>query len=390
MAYILQDGKASEIGVLSVCADLSYAQAEVIFISERLRKENPNSLIVGDVEHRAEFTVTHFLEAYSKDPAALKRIEELRAAIKSKGFQSFTLKAYHTDFQQFLKRKPTLELGRCVDQLVDTIARFRDLGNNDDIKEMIEDIYANPLHAGVHVSFPATVQDEVWISDATKSIRRITPDRWLRRMIAVLRSYFKGQPKTPLPTKLDRCPCGSSKKYGKCCGYGVEAQDPEECKLGRHEYSPWNRLSAKCVRTCARCYRLQEAPWTEDFTIDEMSISLIGCPTCPGRPTDDQIASEIEAAAKWNVCGICNKRFTINKVLIQHDCLDKKRTDKWMAGEVLYKEKSLDVESKMLGKRLFIHKDCFVKAFPAWDDCARNIPKNDEEIAVEIPVAKQD
>jgi hypothetical protein len=272
-----------------------------------------------------------------------------------------------------------------------TVARDTgELSAVDDIFEFLQDIHANPLHAGVHQEFPATVMDFEWLSDASKAIRKFTPERWLRRLLAVLRFYFKGRPKVALPHNNDRCPCGSSRKYGKCCGRGVEHEDPEDCKLGKHDYSSWQKIEGKYVRSCERCYRVYDAPWFEESVFEGVKVTTIGCSACGQKPSADDIHKEIGRAITWHSCANCGKEFPLETMTLEHLWADGKHADRWVGTEMTHKEEAVDLQSVGLGKGIFLHKDCFMKAFPAWPKVARPLGKkaSEADIVREISPAK--
>lgn len=371
MAYILNQGLGPKHIVYSLCSDISYAQAENVFLAEKIKKKDPSALIVGLFDKHPSFPVEKFIASYSTSPADLARVEEIRSEILSKGFDTFMVKPYGDGFDLFMKSNPKIDMSPCVSTLADQYMVARATGGNLDIAEVFEDIYANPLHAGIHIKYPATVVEEIWISDAVKAMRRTSQDRWLRRMLSLLRFYWKGSPLIPLPNKNDRCLCGSTKKYGKCCGYDVEPEDPEDCKLGRHQYSVWEEVSGKLIRTCNRCYRIHEAPWTDESVVDKIRILLVGCRACSSRPSVEEIQRELKSAADWHKCGSCGKEFILDRVLIEHEWADGKHANRWVATEIHHKEESVDLESKEIGKGVFLHKACFIKAMPAWPKVAK-------------------
>lgn len=382
MAYLLNDGKGQEVAIYSSCSDITYAQAELLLLTEKLKKENPEFRIVGELDQSKTFGVRSFLEAYASTPEDLKKLQDYQAEIKAKGFVA---KAYNGDYGKLLDRNPKVQMGRCVSAIGQALSAAADIiRNGKDPNEALDDIFANPLHAGVHIQFPATVTDDLWVADAIHTMRRTSQEKWLRRMLSSLRSYFKGTPKVAPPNKLDKCVCGSGKKYGRCCGYAVEPEDPEECKLGCHDYTSWKLMGEKAIRTCERCYRLQEAPWFLAKTIAGIEVKLVGCVGCSSTPTDEQVEEEIKSARSWNVCPICAEGYTLTSIIIEHEWSKGKHTDKWITSEVVYKEATIDITSDLLSKRAFAHKTCFKKMLPKWDEIAKEIPKKSGDIAVEI------
>lgn len=373
MAYVICDGKGKKVGLYAACLDITYAQAEILLMAEKVKLDHPDAFVVGFLDSQIQMTVDRFLDALKKYPSDLERVQELRTEILAKGFNSFVLRSYVDQFEDFLKTKPLLQVSRSLDSMIDQLTDFK-LGVPDvEVTEIVEDIFANPLHTGVHQEFRATVSDETWIADATKSIRRMTPERWLRRLLAVMRFYFKGQPIVPLPHKNDRCPCDSNRKYGKCCGLGVEHADPEDCKLGKHEFSAWQKVESRYVRTCERCYRVYNAPWFDESTFEGVKVTVIGCGACSQKPTPEDLHAEIGRAMGWQTCGACGKPFTLDTLLIEHAWADGKHSDHWISTEITHREETADLESKALGKGIFIHRECFEKALPAWPVVAKGL-----------------
>jgi len=371
MPYVLADGRGQKIGLYTTCLDISYAQAELLLMVEKAKLDHPDAFIVGYADSQLQISVERFLEPHKQYPKELERIEELRSKIKAKGMHSFTVRHFDDDWETFLKSKPLLQIGRCIDSVVNQMVDFKAKGKDEEVAEMVEDIFANPLHAGIHQDFPPTVSDEIWIADAAKSIRRITPEKWLRRLLHVMRFYFKGKPKIALPHKNDRCPCGSSKKYGKCCGYGVEHEDPENCKLGMHQFTMWEEVDGKFIRTCEKCFRVYEAPWFEEVDYDGVDILVIGCRACAEKPTDEDFAREMEEAQKWHICGSCMKPFGLRHIILEHTWSDGKHIGHWKGTEIDTKEEAVDLQSIGLGKGVFLHKECFMKAIPGWPKSAK-------------------
>jgi SEC-C motif len=384
MGYVLADGKGKKISIAAICEDITYAQAETLLIAERLKSESINPFIVGFPTSHMSLSVARFLDAYKTTPADLTRLEEIRAKILSQGFQSLIVRQYVDDFQTFSKSCSDVQMGRSMEGFVDEIAAFRRAGEERDIEDIVESIYANPLHAGVHLDFPATVSEDIWIADAAKSLRKTTPERWLRRMLSILRFYLKGQPKTLLPHKNDRCPCTSGRKYGKCCGAGVEIEDPEDCKLGKHTYTEWREVDSKYVRSCEHCFRVYDAPWFDKSKIKGTEIVIIGCRACSARPSEEEIRLEMGKADLWNSCGSCGKSLGVAFMLLEHQFSDGQHLQRWMSTEIVNKEESIDIASKSIGKMAFIHKECFMKALPKWPKVSRPISSKGD-ISMDIP-----
>lgn len=389
MGYVLADGKGKRVCITSICEDETYAQAEAIFFAERIKADSISPFIVAFPTRHPSVSVARFLDAYRTTPKDLERLEAIRAKIKQDGFQSMVVRDYVDSFETFVKSKPEMQIGRSMGDFVDEIATFRVSGAKEEIDELVEFTYANPLHAGVHLDFKATVSDEVWISDAAKAIRKNTPERWLRKMLSTLRFYMKGEPKIPLPNKNDHCPCTSGRKYGKCCGAGIEIEDPEDCKFGKHQFTEWRQVEDKYVRSCERCYRVYDAPWFDKSKIDGTEIVIVGCRACSERPSEKDVRAELKKADIWNTCGSCGKSLGVTFVLLEHQFEDGKHLHRWMATELVNKEEAVDISSNGLGKMSFVHKDCFMKAFPQWPRVARPIAEK-KEVSMELPSASKE
>jgi len=388
MSYVLHDGKGKKVALYSSCTDITYAQAEILLMAEQTKKDHPDGFILGFVDNKLQMTVERFLEAHKLYPEGLKKLESYRSQIKERGFAPFCIREYLGEFESFQKSGPLLQVGRAIDPIVDQMAEMKRAGQDVDMAEMVEDIYANPLHVGVHLEFKPSVADETWIGDAARAIKRTGAEKWLRRMLAVLRFYFKGQPLTPLPNKNDRCPCGSTRKYGKCCGQGVEHEDPEECKLGMHNLSMWEKVGDKLIRNCRKCFRVFEPPWFEELDVVGTKVLVVGCRACTQHPSQADIETEIEEAQKWQVCPHCSQPFPIGRVVIEHLWEDGKHMDRWTVTEVVSKDKSVDLESFGLQKGVFVHQHCFEKIFPAWPKVGKSwkekktVPASTREIEV--------
>lgn len=381
--FVLHKGKGQKVRVASMCEDITYAQAEVLHLAEVEKKRSFDPLLIGFPSQTPGITVQSFLKGYVGRKEELDNVLALRARILAEGFESLTQGPSKEVMDGGNKNTPVL-LGRSMHEFAVGMTLAKEdgkTGDSDDILEFVRDAHANPLHAGVHPDFKASVMDADWISDASKAIRRFTPERWLRRLLVVLRFYFRGQPQVPLPHNNDRCPCGSTRKYGKCCGRGVEHEDPEDCKLGKHDYSSWEKIGDKYVRNCERCYRVYDAPWFEESTFEGIKITILGCQACGLKPTPEDIHNEIARSLVWQSCGVCGKPFVLETMFIEHDFSNGKHKDRWIATHITHKEDAADLESKALGKGIFLHKECFMKAIPSWptvarplgEDCKRDI-----------------
>jgi len=377
ISFVLQDGKGQKVGCYSSCLDITYAQAEVLVMAEQTKKDHPDGFILGFADTKLQITVDRFLEPHKAYPERLKKIEEYRAKIKEKGLGPLILREFFDDNGQPFDKDMLVQVGRAVNPFVEQWTAQRLAGEDEDVESMVEDAYANPLHVGVHLDFKPSTMDETWITDAAKSIKRTGVEKWLRRMLHILRFYLKGQPLTPLPNKNDRCPCGSTKKYGKCCGQGVEHEDPDDCKLGKHQMSSWQKVQAtpesvKLIRSCEKCFRVFEPPWFEEIQVEEALILVVGCRACSSKPTREEIKTEIAEAKKWDVCPCCSKPFEIQKLVLEHVWEDGKHMDGWTATQIDNKGEQVDLQSYGLGKAVFVHKDCFRKALPGWPKVAKN------------------
>jgi hypothetical protein len=76
-------------------------------------------------------------------------------------------------------------------------------------------------------------------------------------------------------------------------------------------------------------------------------------------------------------------------MLLEHQFSDGKHLRRWMATEVINKQEATDVTSHGLGKMAFIHKDCFMKAFPQWPTVARPTASKGE-ISMDLPSPAKD
>lgn len=385
MPYILRDGDSVTPGFLTVVGpDELSSQAELIHTYRASLKKTgcPEGRILGRYKVETKIPYAIWISLFREvDRVA---IIELRAEILVKGWKHFHLgeAPMPPDHSEVTTITPESPLNRPLMNFMETAiaaaGAIEGKGFPKDSKEAagLADAFANPLHAGIHPDFKAGLPEEVWIQSAIGAIKSWGAERWLRRMVARLREVFGGRPKEPIPHKNDVCPCKSGKKYGKCCGHGVEEGDPEDCKLGRHEFKDlWSKdYTGKFIRGCANCLKIEEAPYGEEVGIPSCpKILLIGCKTCKAGPSIADAEKLITEWQTWYRCGSCNAPFSIREAHVEHFVkLDFTHDPKWkitfLVGSPDIVELTFPGDSpKMAG----IHVDCLKKSLPFMDTLSK-------------------
>lgn len=279
--------------------DLS-CQAEILVLFRRglVRTECPKGDILASWSLDKE-TPDKWLSLFN-DVDRIKIIEA-KAEIKSKGFGAF-----HKGEVPMPKNTDGMVMSRI--NLMPTIsadlanAAAKKLTHGSD--HPIGVAMADPLQAGIHPDFPPKITEEQWIQLALGALRAWGPEKWLHRMLENMRLVFGGRAKVPIPNKNDACLCKSGKKYGKCCGMGVQEEDPEQCKLGIHNFKEgWSKApSGKYIRGCLDCLKIEEAPYAEVINL----MTLEGAPT--SIPRKNYTPEQRERAIGYSQKGMTNKR----------------------------------------------------------------------------------
>jgi uncharacterized protein YchJ len=379
--YLLKEAvdKNAQAGIIiSIGPDELSCQAEIVAFFRRYGYVSgaPKGEIYGFYVVDKGYTREKWLNQLSESDRT--EIFKAKADVEVDGFPAFhkgLVPLIHRDnvkIQVISRPQITDEIrNRC---LIPGYEPRRDLKTlKEDLKRVIKDadyeaqeLLANPIHAGIHPDFPATVTDEAWITTATLSLKSIGTEKWLRMVIDGLRSYFGGRPKRTVPNKNDRCACQSGKKYGKCCGKGVLEEDPEDCKLGLHEYGDWSKSpNGKYIRGCERCMKVDEAPYAEDVTLhDGTAVTLIGCHVCTQAPTIEDAQAILAKVHAWMRCAGCDQVIALKSAICTHQLKSDGTHDaKWMFTSMTTGD---DMEECKYGggKLAMLHKTCFEKVAP--------------------------
>lgn len=358
--------------------DLS-CQAEVLalFRKSQSNADVPKGQILGMWKIDPAHAAGDWLALFPEDDR--ERIRQAKVDIQEKGWASF-----HHGALPLPKHDGGYLLGRTPPESV--LLK----GSPEYEKEMsidvLRDALTNPLHVGIHPDFKATVPDELWLQAAVKSLKSTGAEKWLTLMIDNLRSFFGGMPKIPIPNKNDVCPCKSGKKYGKCCGEGVQDEDPEDCKLGKHDFADgWAKShTGKFIRGCARCMKIEEAPYGEEVEIQGgPKAALIGCKTCSAAPTVEDARKLVE---RWNslfACSFCGKPIALREVVVSHHYrADGTHKPEWKLTRLLADLEFTTFRQTMAdgGARiLLVHGPCLATALPYNAEFGKLKPEGDED-----------
>ncbi len=217
----------------------------------------------------------------------------------------------------------------------------------------------------------AVMSEDDYIRSATLVIKREGPDIFLRNLIETLRNEFGGRPLVTKRNKLDRCPCGSTKKYGKCCGKNVEESDPVSCKSDGHQWKPWGKVSdGKWIRGCEYCMAIDSVDGVLELGVDGDVVIAIPCRTCKTIP-DEMVSRAIYDITKTQMaCAVCKKPQPMKLVTIEHPMNDGKHDDAWQTGTVMTgvgKDGPCALVSvNPIGHSFFVHDTCLTKKIPSY------------------------
>ena len=83
MPYLLRDGTIPGVALYSRCEDLSYAQAELFVMLDRVP---PGKAVFGFADKDPSYSVRHFLHSYRNLSGDRRRLKELRSRILFEGW----------------------------------------------------------------------------------------------------------------------------------------------------------------------------------------------------------------------------------------------------------------------------------------------------------------
>jgi len=201
----------------------------------------------------------------------------------------------------------------------------------DEIEKKTVDLYSqyarDPANAGLGDE-KAIISQEEWIKDAAFLIKQEGAEIYLRTMMEALRKKFGGIPLLSSANKNDKCPCGSTKKFGKCCGLLVESDDPESCRAIGHDYGDWGKVKDSVwVHTCTKCPAVETADNVLEIGCEGEAVIVLPCRGCSAAP-DQDAAWEIYSKVKKTLCIACKEAPKIKLLAIEH-LKDGKHVRQW-------------------------------------------------------------
>lgn len=238
-------------------------------------------------------------------------------------------------------------------------------------KEEVDPIFYDMTLIGISKNWKAAVADEAWIIAASKEIRKVGPQEYLKNMVRILREKLGGKEKKEPVDQHSNCSCGSGKKFARCCASLYENGDPEDCLAHGHDWSPWKKLekSGRYFRNCSRCNGLENAYDACEMTLkDDLKILSIGCEACQTTAVDmDEVYGVVQRYHETHACAACGKPFNTNLLVVGHvkkpggcilEVTDKElRLDDFM---------DLASEGALDGQAVGVHEVCFEKILPYW------------------------
>lgn len=196
-----------------------------------------------------------------------------------------------------------------------------------DMADLLEQYAYDPTKAGLGDE-PALISEDDWIRDASVLIKKHGPELYLRSMMEALRGDLGGIPLMTAKNKNDMCPCGSTKKFGKCCGVLLEDDDPNSCRAIGHEYGPWGKVKdSTWVHTCEKCPAVETAEGVLEIGCEGESVIVVPCRGCKAAP-DQDAAWEIYSRVKKTQCIACKQVPVIKLLSIEH-LKDGKHVGAW-------------------------------------------------------------
>jgi hypothetical protein len=158
-----------------------------------------------EIKEKSEKLITELFELYRKEATAIPRSEEKRAAIEQLSYLCWSIADMRlTQFKETIKTA-------YADELVDEEV----VGSYDEIIEQIH------LSGPSGLMFETISKHENITMDYMHAlIEEETPEEFTEEMLSRPDDIFKivGTKKEPKVERNDPCPCGSGKKYKKCCG----------------------------------------------------------------------------------------------------------------------------------------------------------------------------
>lgn len=86
MPYVLREGTKPAVALYSRCADITYAQAELLLLMEHLPERQAGAEVLGYVDKDADYPIWRFKRPYITKPKENKRLEEIRTRIVLEGW----------------------------------------------------------------------------------------------------------------------------------------------------------------------------------------------------------------------------------------------------------------------------------------------------------------
>lgn len=204
---------------------------------------------------------------------------------------------------------------------------------------------------------PGVMSEENWVTYALLLMNKETPMIFLRQMLSELRKKFGGTPLLTPANKNEPCPCGSTRRFGRCCGKLIEDGDPDSCRAGGHAYDKWGKVKdGVWVHTCEKCAQVETAKDVLEIGCEGEDVIMIPCPACGAAP-DHDAGWKIYSDFKKRVCISCKKAPRIELMTIEH-WNDGKHSGTWERCFLKYCDLAYTIGYPGLLGEFLVHTQC--------------------------------
>lgn len=204
---------------------------------------------------------------------------------------------------------------------------------------------------------PAAMAEEVWVAYALTLMNKEGPTLYMRQLLTALRKKLGGTPLLSAANKNEPCPCGSTRRFGRCCGKLIEDGDPDSCRAAGHTYGKWGKVKdGVWVHSCEICAQVETAENVLEIGCEGENVIAVPCPACKAVPTHDD-GWKIYTEVKKRSCISCKKPPLIEILTIEH-WKDGKHATTWEQGYLKYSDLAWTIGFPGLLSEFLVHTQC--------------------------------
>lgn len=204
---------------------------------------------------------------------------------------------------------------------------------------------------------PGVMSEEQWITYALMLMNQESPMIYLRQMISTLRKKLGGTPLLSAANKNEPCPCGSTRKFGRCCGKLIEDGDPDSCRAAGHSYDPWGKVKDNVwVHVCNKCAAVETAEGVLEIGCDGENVIVVPCPACKAVPEHED-GWKIYMEVKKRTCMSCKQPPKIELLTVEH-WKDEKHSATWEQCFLKYSDPAYTIGYPGLIGEFLVHTKC--------------------------------